>query len=588
MSRSVPLRLTLHYAASLLEGCTLSLPVRTKNASAQQSRIFAGKTGRLPGLFPIPALVIGAVSFAVIVPTLFLGNASGHDFEFHLNSWMEVVSQWQQGILYPRWAALAHFGYGEARFVFYPPASWMLGAVLGAFLPWVAVAGAYIWIALAVSGISMFFLARQWLERRDAIFAAALYAANPYYVVIVYWRSAFAELLAGALLPLLLLYVLRLDQQGRHATLPLALVVAGAWLTNAPAAVMLNYSLALLLVVAALVQRSPKILLYGGLAIVLGAALASFYVLPAAYEERWVNIAEVLSPGVRPQDNFLFTWFANEDHNRFNRVVSVVAVAEMAMLAVAVALSRRSRGESRLLWRAAATWGAAASLLMWSPTLLLWQYLPKLRFVQLPWRWLLCLNVAFTFLVTMSLRRWISRAVMCLAMLAVLLLVWHKVQSPWWDGAEDIQELQDNVQEGPGYEGTDEYVPIQADPYEIKKDARRVVVEGGGRIKVHITEWAPESKFFLVDVTEPAKLVLRLFNYPAWRVEINGHITSAETEDVTGQMTIPVGPGENRIRLKFVRTWDRTAGAAISALAVLLVLVFVLWTRHERSAYAAA
>ena len=51
----------------------------------------------------------------------------------------------------------------------------------------------------------MFLLARRFLPRRDAIFAAALYAANPYHIVIVYWRSALAELLAGALLPLLLL-----------------------------------------------------------------------------------------------------------------------------------------------------------------------------------------------------------------------------------------------------------------------------------------------------------------------------------------------------------------------------------------------
>src|SRR5438445_3432791 len=83
-----------------------------------------------------PALVIPVVTFLVLVPMLFLGNASGHDFEFHMNSWMEVANQWKQGIVYPRWAALAHYGYGEARFLFYPPASWFLGALLGTVLPW--------------------------------------------------------------------------------------------------------------------------------------------------------------------------------------------------------------------------------------------------------------------------------------------------------------------------------------------------------------------------------------------------------------------------------------------------------------------
>src|SRR5712691_676384 len=146
-------------------------------------------------------LGIAAVAFCVVLPFVKFGIPSGHDFEFHFNSWIEVVDHWKQGVLYPHWAAMAHYGYGEARFVFYPPASWTLGAALGALLPWKMAPGVYIWVALCASGLSMFLLARRCLGRNDAIFPAALYAANPYYIVIVYWRSAFAELLAGALLP---------------------------------------------------------------------------------------------------------------------------------------------------------------------------------------------------------------------------------------------------------------------------------------------------------------------------------------------------------------------------------------------------
>src|SRR5262249_29610046 len=151
------------------------------------------------------ALTIAAAAFLAIVPFSVFGNPSGHDFEFHMYSWMEVVSQWRQGIGYPRWAALAHWGYGGARFLFYPPASWWLGATLGALLPWKVAPGAYVWIALTASGMSMFVLARRWLSKTDTLFAAVVYAVNPYYLVVVYWRSALAELLAGALLPLLVL-----------------------------------------------------------------------------------------------------------------------------------------------------------------------------------------------------------------------------------------------------------------------------------------------------------------------------------------------------------------------------------------------
>ena len=142
-------------------------------------------------------MLAGACLLA-ITPFFWWGSPSGHDFEFHMFSWMEVLGQWKHGIVYPRWAALAHWGYGEARFLFYPPASWTLGAVLGAVLPWKMVPGAYCWIVLTLAGAAMYRLAREWLAAPDALFAAVFYALNPYHLLIVYWRSAYAELLARA------------------------------------------------------------------------------------------------------------------------------------------------------------------------------------------------------------------------------------------------------------------------------------------------------------------------------------------------------------------------------------------------------
>src|SRR5262249_12162645 len=133
----------------------------------------------------------------------------------------------------------------------------------------------------------------------------------------------------GALLPWLLLWILRLEKRGWRATIPLGVVIAAAWLSNAPAAVMVNYSLALLVVVQTVRRRSAGVLLYGAVAALIGLALAAFYILPAAYEEKWVNILQVLSPGVQPSDNFLFTKINDPEHNRFNLLISLVAAGEM-------------------------------------------------------------------------------------------------------------------------------------------------------------------------------------------------------------------------------------------------------------------
>jgi hypothetical protein len=534
-----------------------------------------------------PLLAIGATAFAVEIPFFFFGTPSGHDVEFHLYSWLEVLAQWKHGIIYPRWAALAHFAYGEPRFLFYPPASWTLGAGLSAIFPWTVASDIYIWLALVAAGVSMFVLARRWvdrkwLDRRDAVFAAMLYAANPYHLVIVYWRSAFAELLASCLVPLLLLFVLQAADKdadkdaGWRAIVPLGLVLAAAWLTNAPAAVMIHYSLALLLMFFAWQRRSARLLVVGAGAVVLGSLLAAFYLLPAIYEQRWIDIAQAVSAGSRPVDNFLFIHTTDADHDAFNRIISGVAILEMAVVFVVAFAARRWRETKADLWKVLLGWAIPCSVLMFPLAGVLWNVLPKMEFMQFPWRWLLCLSMIFSVLMTVfvteGVRRWWWRAAVCGISVLVIVMAWHRVQAPWWDNASDLREMQDNMATGAGYEGVEEYTPVGADPGVIDKDARSVSVDGSAHAAIRVQRWEAESRIFTAEMSAPDQLALRLFRYPAWRVEVNGRVVETAAKADSGLMLVPVEAGMNRVQIRFVRTWDRAVGGWISALTLILIL----------------
>lgn len=451
-----------------------------------------------------------------------------------------------------------------------------MGAALSAIFPWALVSDIVIWLALVAAGVSMFFLAREWFDRRDATFAAVLYAINPYHIVIVYWRSDFAELLASWLLPLLLLLILRARATHRRVIVFLTLILAAAWFTNAPAAVMVHYSLALLLVVSAWQQHSPRVLLIGGGAVLLAAALAAFYLLPAIYEQRWVDIVQAISAGYRPSDNFLFTHTTDAEHDAFNRVISWVAVAEIAVTIATVWATSKWRNRAPELWYSIVIWAAACIFVMLPISEPIWSVFPKLRFMQFPWRWLLCLAVPFTLLITMAARRWRSRIALYVALLGVVAFVWHHYQPPYWDDADDLREMQDNMTANAGYEGTEEYTPTAADPSAVEKDARRVTVSGQASASIHVSQWNAQQKVFTADLSAPDKLAVKLFEYPAWRVEVNGRAVQAESRENTGQMLIPVGAGANRVQITFTRTWDRTAGLAISVLAALLTLLLLL------------
>src|SRR5256885_11247571 len=94
--------------------------------------------------------VFGAIAVAAllgILPLLIKGNVAAHDLQFHVSSWSEVAQQWRHGIVWPRWASGANYGFGEPRFIFYPPGSWLLGGLLALWLPVRALPGAFSFIA---------------------------------------------------------------------------------------------------------------------------------------------------------------------------------------------------------------------------------------------------------------------------------------------------------------------------------------------------------------------------------------------------------------------------------------------------------
>ncbi len=555
------------------------------------------------------SLILACAALAVL-PLAWRGTSCGHDFDFHLQSWLGVVHHWHEGVLYPHWDSAANYGAGEPRYVFYPPVSWLLGAILGALLPWTWTPVAFTLIAFVGCGLSFFIMAREWMADDAATVAACVYLLNPYLMFVAYERTAYGELLAASLLPLLMLYALR----QKPGVLPLSLIVAALWLTNAPSAVMGCYLLALLVLVAAIRDRSYALILRAAGAVALGLGLAAFYIVPAAYEQRWVEIARAIAPGMRVEDSFLFGHTGEAFHDQVLRTASWIALVLLIVAVIAVIFSRRNKEPSALRAPVLAVLVAICVLLLPFSDFL-WRHAPELRFLQFPWRWLLLLGIVMAAFIGLALRGSFLEAktrkpilIRAVSMLTLAVCMSSVAAVLFWQPCDDEDNIaaQRATFHVSGFEGTDEYTAIDSDNGDIQQDLPLVRIvktadadeadssiaenpewqanaAGTVNARVNVHHWKTENQEVEVSLDTTAFAIFRLMDNPAWQVRVNGAPIPARPQREDGLLTVPLNAGRTVITVRYAATRDVELGRALSLLSLCIAIAVFSQTKRRRN-----
>ena len=600
----------------------------------------------------LPYLLIPLAAFLAIVPLLTRGCSCGHDFDFHLLSWLEAARQFTHGNLHPHWAYTPAYNAGEPRFVFYPPLSWTIGGILGLLFPWTWTPVLYTWIALTASGLALHRLARTFTTPTPALIAAVFYTVNPYMLFTAYERTAYAELLAAAFIPLLLQAILHGNDKGRVTIPGIAIPIALLWLTNAPAAVMSCYALALLTAIRLATHSSNQLSPAASnslsstnpgapyldsemwascgsatapahanltttpsqsrfrLAIntiagtTLGLGLAAFYILPAAYERRYVQIAMAIIPDMRIQDNFLFHHTGDALHDQVLRTASLIALAMIAATAIillALFLSNKARVPhpsqhhregwdiqiSPRLLLPLTLLTLTITLLLTPLTNILWTHAPELAYLQFPWRLTAILAAILSLTLAIALSplnlKPASTAALTLALAAALTYPAYHLFHQTCDEEDTVHARLTLFQSNHGTDPTDEYTPTTADNDSLAHTDPAYWLSPDPNAKAPAnTQPGPAPTHLTINPPIPENLILDLRDYPTWRITLNGTPITNHIQRDDGLLAIPLPPGPSTIDITYTQTSDQTFGDILS-LASLALLLFFLSSRREKA-----
>ncbi len=581
-------------------------------------------------------LIILLAAFVAIVPQLIRGNSCGHDFDVHLVSWLDCVNAWRHGILYPHWAPSPNYGAGEPRFVFYPPLIWILSAALGLALPWHLAPVALTFLILAATGLATRALALEALDDLPATLAGCVSIFSGFALYTAYARCAFPEFAGGFWLPLIVLFVLRdrrasgsfFDRVFDGSTAPLAIALAGAWLSNLPLGVMAGYLMVGVALLWALVRSSWAPLLRAAIASVSGLGLAAIYWLPAALERHWVDIGQATQdPGYNFENNWLFAHSANPAlalHDEILHQISWIAVSMIAVAGAGFAicllrgrLPADKASGARLLWVPLLAIPAVNFFLFFPVSRPLWRLLPEMPFLQFPWRWLEAVEapmaIFFVAAVWPAGRR--ARA-LALALCSTAFVAATAYASQYYfqvcHPEDTVASVLADDRAGAGFEGMYEYQPPGGDDSAIAiglpdaclvsdssvvlgrpdpddPDANPVWSQDQGSCRATFQFQRgllanPEHRKLRAVAPQSGYLILRLLRYPAWRLRLNGQTQTTLPLRADGLLVVPVLQGPFELTIDWTTTPDVLAGRWVGALSGLLLVG--LWRLERRNSRA--
>ncbi len=537
----------------------------------------------------IDIALIALASFILIVPVLIYGIPTGNDLPEHYRFALAFEENLANGILFPSRSDSVNDGFGDVGVRFYPPltyyllnltsaatGSWYYGSILAFFF------------LFALGGIGVYFWSREWFGETASLIGALVYILLPYHVNQLFNAFLLAEFAAAAVMPFCFLFASRLFRSADVKNVILfGLAFSALLLTHIPTSMIVSISLAAFAAVSWWNSRTIGSLFRFAGGVGTALLLSSFYLVRLFTERDYLkhSAAEFASKDFDFRSNFLLSYFYASGAEYMDRSLwfgdAMLVLTLVASVPFLVIFWRHANKELRSSLFPLVPVMAIALFFATPVSSLLWSSLPLLAKIQFPFRWMSVITLCASLFIAAGYGRLEEMFKgdsrprgMLLAggiLIAMAFSVFQVIRPARYSTQAEFSAA---VERYRASESCECWWPIWANRAALGNLADAT---GNGRQVLRVSR-APNSREFTIADGEPTELRVATFFYPHWKATVNGTSVDANIGN-DGTIVVPLPSREVALSLTFQEPWLNRMLGRVSAAALGIVIIFLLFLR---------
>ncbi len=487
-----------------------------------------------------------------------------------------------------RWVPDLGYGYGYPLYMYYSPFAYyvmeffhLIGfSILGSIK-------IEIILTFVVSGLGMYFLAKELWGKWGGVVSSVFYVYAPYRASDAYTRGAIGEITAFAFFPLIFWSVLKFIKTEKWKyLLYLSLSYGGLLLTHNISSLIFTPIIGLWILLFLTRQKKWNLIFPLFLYSLVGVGLAGFFIIPAFLEKKYVHVETMtigyfnyLAHFVSLKQLFLSGhWgYGTSELGPYDDLSFSVGFLHWGYSLVVLIIGLLKRKKSQLKWLVLvflALVGLGSLFMAHQRSVFIWNNLSLLSYLQFPWRFLTIVVFVFS-LMAGGLIYYSSKRKIVIAVLSIFLVIYFNYsyfRPERWLNITDQDKFSGQAWLYQQTASIYDYLPIWANepPSEPAFKEPRFI-QGSGQL-INYKQGTDWSKGKIQVNSDQAEIRLPVFYFPNFVVESNGSKIPINYDNHLGLISFQLPQGEHQFFVDLKNTWIRNLSQLLSILSVIFLI----------------